>query len=296
MEENFSEGIFILPGGFFHNGTCLNEVKLHPPNGKGEEQLGNAANRCLAANVSVLLRSCIERIGSITDITFDIVRNLLVGDRDYLVVKLRQMTFGDRVDATLTCPNKECEAKIDIDFYIKDIPIKKGDISSKIFTMTLPSKKINNRSGIEVEFRLPSGGDQEELAMFALNDELKAEARLLSRCIQNIEGIKEIDQFHIEKLSRTQMKQIEKKMAEIAPRVDLEIETKCPECENIFSFPFNISEFFINEMSANLDQLYQEVHYLAFYYHWSESEILSMPLTKRRKYLELLGDYIKSDN
>lgn len=296
MEENFSEKIFILPGGFFHNGKCLHEVKLHAPNGKGEEQLGNAANRCLAADVSVLLRSCIERIGSITDITHDVVRNLLVGDRDYLVLKLRQMTFGDRVDATLTCPNKECIEKIDIDFSLKDIPIKKGDISSKIFTMTLPSKKLNNRSGIEVEFRLPSGGDQEELATVALNDESKAETRLLSRCIQNIKGIKEIDDFQIKQLTQVQRKRIEKEMAEIAPSVDLEIEAKCPECENVFSFPFNISEFFINEINANLDQLYQEVHYLAFYYHWSESEILSMPLTKRRKYLELLGDYIKSDN
>jgi hypothetical protein len=35
--------------------------------------------------------------------------------------------------------------------------------------------------------------------------------------------------------------------------------------------------------------LYEEVHHLAFHYHWSEREILDMPRAKRRRYLALLA-------
>lgn len=109
LGENSLEWLFALPGGFYKNEACFREVKLHPPTGRVEELLGGASNsRFLASAITTLLAYCIERIGPITEITPEIVRDLLVGDRDYLVLKLRQMTIGDRVEATLVCPNTHC--------------------------------------------------------------------------------------------------------------------------------------------------------------------------------------------
>ena len=83
FEENSSEGIVTLPGGFFQNGTCLREVKIRPPTGRGEVLLEDVSNsHILAGAIKTLLVHCIERIGPITDITAEIVQNLLVGDRD----------------------------------------------------------------------------------------------------------------------------------------------------------------------------------------------------------------------
>lgn len=39
---------------------------------------------------------------------------------------------------------------------------------------------------------------------------------------------------------------------------------------------------------TDLSRLYEEVHCLAYYYHWPASEILAFPRSKRRKFLELL--------
>lgn len=298
FKENPSEGIFVLPGGFFQNGSCFREVKLHPPTGRVEELLGDASNSpFLASAITTLLAHCIERIGPIIDITPEIVRNLLVGDRDYLILKLREITIGDRVEAIIVCPNPQCGEKIDIDFDLRHTPVKEGEISSQVFTVTLPRQEAfednePNRH-YEIEFRLPNGADQEELAPLVVNNESEAVNKLLARCIQRIDGTMEIDESQIEKLPLSARRKIEKTMMELAPQVDLEMEAKCPECEKAFSFPFNVSQFSLDEMKANLNELYQEVHFLAFYYKWSECDILSMTPKKRRRYLELLSEQIE---
>ncbi len=298
LEENPGERLFVLPGGFFQNGDCFREITVCPFTGKVEELLGETANSgCLASAVTILLTHCIQRIGAVSDITPEIVRNLLVADRDYLMLKLRQLTNGDRVEATLACPNSQCGEKIDIDFDLRQIPIKSGEISSWVFTIEVPKQAACEDSGgdkyYKIEFRLPNGGDQEELAPLAVNNESEAVNTLLARCIQQIDGIGEFDETYIKKLSLSARRKIENTMAELAPQVDLEMEAQCPECEQIFSFPFNMSQFFLDEMKVNLEQLYQEVHFLAFYYKWSEAEILSMTRKKRRTYLQLLSEHIE---
>ena len=40
----------------------------------------------------------------------------------------------------------------------------------------------------------------------------------------------------------------------------------------------------------DLHKLYKDIHLLAFYYHWSENEIMSMTIKKRKKYIQLLNE------
>ncbi|MGA1841678.1 MAG: hypothetical protein ACMUIU_13730 [bacterium] len=298
MAENVLERTFTLPGGFFNNGSCFHEVKLRALTGRVEELLAEASDsEILASAITTLLVNCIEQIGPITDITPEIPRNLLVGDRDYLLMKLRQITIGNRVEATLVCPNPQCAKKIDMDFDLSHIPIKKGRISSRVFTLKLPNRAKGKKTGTEgqykVDFRLPNGGDQEALAPLILKDESEAVNKLLMRCIQGIDGDNNIDEHRIKKLPSSIRRRIEKAMSDLAPQIDLDMEATCPECKRTFPFPFNMSQYFLDEMKAKLDQLYREVHSLAFYYKWPESEILSMTTRKRRKYLELLAEQIE---
>lgn len=39
-----------------------------------------------------------------------------------------------------------------------------------------------------------------------------------------------------------------------------------------------------------------EVHIIAYYYHWGEKEILSLPIFKRSKYVDLIDRQIKAEN
>lgn len=42
----------------------------------------------------------------------------------------------------------------------------------------------------------------------------------------------------------------------------------------------------------SLNVLYQEVHLMALHYHWSEADILRLPFSKRRRYLQLLAQHL----
>jgi hypothetical protein len=39
--------------------------------------------------------------------------------------------------------------------------------------------------------------------------------------------------------------------------------------------------------------LYEEVHHLAYHYHWTERDILELPRSKRRRYLALLASKLE---
>jgi hypothetical protein len=79
-------------------------------------------------------------------------------------------------------------------------------------------------------------------------------------------------------------------MAERDPQAELTLNLSCPECGHDFSALFDTASYFFQELAGRTRYLYQEVHLLAFYHHWSEAEIMSMPSQRRRQYLEILGE------
>jgi hypothetical protein len=44
-----------------------------------------------------------------------------------------------------------------------------------------------------------------------------------------------------------------------------------------------------------MKHLYREVHLLAFFYHWSEAEIMGMTAKKRHLYLDLLTEALTEE-
>jgi hypothetical protein len=142
----------------------------------------------------------------------------------------------------------------------------------------------------EVAFRLPTGADQEELSSRLAQDEAGALAGLLGRCLQRIGG-QTPPADAVSALSPLARAEIEEQMARLAPRVEQTMEAGCAECGRQFTAPFDVQRFFFGELRAD-GQLYQEVHYLAYHYHWSEHEIMAMTRDKRRRYIDVLSDAI----
>jgi hypothetical protein len=42
-----------------------------------------------------------------------------------------------------------------------------------------------------------------------------------------------------------------------------------------------------------MNGLFEEIHHLAYHYHWAEADILAMSRAKRRRYLALLADKLE---
>jgi hypothetical protein len=97
-------------------------------------------------------------------------------------------------------------------------------------------------------------------------------------------------------LSAGVRRQIEQEMEARAPNLDLTMDVSCLSCQRSFIAPFALQDFFFGELSISADILYREIHYLAFHYHWSEAEIMSMPRARRRRYIDVLSTEIEKLN
>jgi hypothetical protein len=78
------------------------------------------------------------------------------------------------------------------------------------------------------------------------------------------------------------------RMAELDPQAEMTLDMICPACGLSFSTFFEAGDYLFKEVGQDLSRLYREVHLLALHYHWSESEIMGMSTSKRRRYLQLL--------
>jgi hypothetical protein len=289
---------FLLPGGYRSlDGALHREVELAPLSGHEEELLANRESAASATFLTGLLTRCVHQIGTISPISSDIIRSLLIADRQYLVLKLREVTFGDRVQATVQCPWDDCRKKMDIDFSLHDMPVRESAEKGPLYTRKLsPEAAFNDEHGEqyrEVVFRLPNGEDQEAISQIIEEDEAEAQALLLVRCIRRLGSLCDPGPEVIHRLSSLARAEIGRHMEEATPQVDLTLAAHCPECDREFIVPFDLQGFFLAECQTNRDFLYREVHHLAYHYHWSEHEIMALPREKRRKYVALLADELR---
>jgi len=113
---------FQLPLGYTDEaGTLHREVELNPLTGKEEELVARNHGQESAPLVAIVLSRCLRRLGSIAPVPADVIGRLPKEDRQFLLLKLREITFGDMVQTTVTCPWPGCGNKVDINFSTKDI-------------------------------------------------------------------------------------------------------------------------------------------------------------------------------
>lgn len=298
--ELMDEDTCLLPGGYVDPaGAVHRDVQLAPLTGREEELLADRSKSTSAAMATSILGRCIRRLGSMSPVSADDARRLLVADRQYLLLKLREVTFGDQVQAHIFCPWPGCGKKFDIDFSMRDIPVKESEDKGPMYNVQLSPEAALRQNGevlSEVVFRLPTGADQEAISPLLCENEATALTRLLDRCIQSIGRVQNPNDQLIARLSPRARMEIEGRMQAVAPQVQMTMEADCPECGREFAVPFDLQDFFFGELRTSRDLLYREVHYLAYHYHWSEREIMRMPREKRHQYIEVLADEIERLN
>jgi hypothetical protein len=292
-----------LPGGWWDPaGRLQRDAVLTTLTGHEEEQLSQLGRQETASLVTQVLTRCVRRLGDLSPVPADVVRQLLVADRDYLLLRLRQATFGDRVRADLFCPWAECGERMSVVFSIDELPVRESTQKGPVYEMTLSpmalagSAAAGDLGGGEVAFRLPTGADQEELSGLLASDEARALTLLLARCVERLDDRVTPGVDAVAGLSGLARAEIEAEMLRVTPMVEREIETACAECRRTFVTPVDLRRFFFGELRTDNQMLYQEVHYLAYHYHWSEAEILAMPRTKRALYLDVLSGEIERMN
>lgn len=266
-----------LPGGLAtEDGRCLRRGRLRSLTGQEEDWLVRNSTAPTAVAVTKLLSMCLESLDS-QPVTAATAGQLLVGDRDFLMLQLRRLTLGDDFLAVVACPS--CGEKMDVGFPAGDVPVESPTEITGTFSLSLTAPGRQRT----VRFRLPTGADQE--AILGLQPD-QAGSALLQRCIVDDGGMR-LDEQEADLLAEA----IERS----APKVELELDLRCPSCQERFVVPFDTTTFFLQELRSNDRNLLREFHSLAFHYHWSQSEILGLERERRRAYLSLLADELRQN-
>lgn len=128
-------------------------VEITPMTAREEDILTSRALMKKGTVISELIKSCL------TDKSVNVL-DLLVGDRNALMVAIRATGYGTEYDAEIAC--SDCEVKSSQQFDLSTLPIKRLEITplidgTNVFEFKLPMTKKT------VKFKFLTGRDEEEI-------------------------------------------------------------------------------------------------------------------------------------
>jgi hypothetical protein len=210
-----------------------------------------------------------------SDVPYDVLTRLSVGQGDARLLALRELLFGPRLHGVSSCP--QCGEKIELDFAVADLRTA-APAEPPPETLTLSA------AGHEVMFRLPTFLDLEAAAVAP--DAASARTALLARCVLAATG--STGAVAPENLPAPVVAAVAEAMGRADPQAAAEIALVCPACSHRWTVAFDTGAFLWAEIHAWAQQLLRDVHTLAIAYGWSETEVLALPPGRRRAYLDLV--------
>jgi hypothetical protein len=81
---------------------------------------------------------------------------------------------------------------------------------------------------------------------------------------------------------------VEQAMEDLAPVLDLDIDTACPECGARQAVHFDVQFYLLRAIAQEQNQMLREVHRIASAYGWELDRILDLPRSERRAFVDLI--------
>jgi hypothetical protein len=243
---------FTLPLGYTDNeGHVHRTVVMRKMTGKEESILADKRfHRNGGKLVTELLFSCIVRLGDLERCDRLVVANLYSSDRNFLLLKLRTITFGSELQASYTCP--ACRESLHVTEDLENLPVKaltNGEGPDDI-VVQLEDGYVERDGQIHtaLTLRLPTGLDEEAVASQMQQNASLGKNALLSRCIKSLG---EIPRHRLEALgpkiladlTMTDRRLIDRAINQGAPGVDLVRRIECINCTNVFNATLDLSHF-----------------------------------------------------
>jgi hypothetical protein len=175
-------GQFRLPGGYVSGGDVNNaryDAEVRELTGADEEVIAKARNGGIGKFITTLLASGTVSVGN-EQAGASMLNNLLLGDRDMLLLEIRRATYGDEIVWDMySCPH--CGEEFRLSVTLDEIPIRRlDDPAARVFEVEL-------RRGRKAFVRLPIGADQEAvLAIVDRATESEQNTLLISRCLISV--------------------------------------------------------------------------------------------------------------
>jgi hypothetical protein len=193
-------------------------------------------------------------------------------DRDRLLAAVYRQAFGKKVESTGRCTS--CGSPYDLTFLLDDLIAEVERSAATSAAEPMGDGTFRTASGLR--FRLPTARDEMEVSSLPLE---KAALALASRCV-------------VESSNEEWQRELEEAIEEAAPVLDLDIETRCPECAAKQVVRFDVQFYLLRALEQERGRMLREIHRIASVYGWSLQEILALGRSDRRALTELIeSDY-----
>ena len=202
------------------------------------------------------------------------VASLSVGERDRRLLKLREWAFGSQLGSVADC--ESCGERLEWTIDTASLPMQQAESQAG---------ETFARDDYSITFRLPNTLDLEAVA--ESSDVDAARNLLLERCVTS--ASKDGAPVGPAELPEAVTEDLAKRMAEVDPQADVQMDLACPACGHRWQVLFDIEFFFWTEIHAWAQRLLSEVHLLACAYGWREKDILELSPWRRQFYLGLVN-------
>lgn len=180
--EDVPDDTVKLPGGVIRDGKLIRTAVVRELNGADEEALSRALKTGSAFRfMDVLIERGTMSIGD-QPATRELVKSLLIGDRDELAVAIRVATYGDELAIEQwECP--ACQRLMNLADFSLTNDLERITLSDPAQETTF---EVPLRKGAKALVRLANGADQD--AMWADDNWTSAErnSKLLSLCVMSL--------------------------------------------------------------------------------------------------------------
>jgi hypothetical protein len=205
---------------------------------------------------------------------------LCIGQRNALLLTLREWTFGPQMSSVAACPN--CGQRLELDYSVADIRAEPDSLLGAEVQQAGPLAL--RTEGYEVQFRLPNSLDLSALVGHA--ELATARQTLLARCVLAARH-NDVD-VAAEQLPEGVVASIAAHMEQADPQADMRLSLACPACGCQWQAALDIALYFWNEIDAWAYRMLHDVHTLALTYGWREADILAMSPRRRQFYLDMV--------
>jgi hypothetical protein len=240
-DESLGERWLVLPGGVCDAQGCVfRRVRVRELTGADEERLFDRGVLSGTQRVSAFLAHAIAAVegfdGPIDEAFAD---RLQLGDRDYLLLRLRQLDLGDAVHQVMRCPG--CRQKVDVDLLISELPVRRLDPTQPAWNVRLDAAS----PAVECTVRLPRGDDQAAVETLALANPAAANTRLFTRLVQDVDGRGAPTEDEVRGWPLARRAQLSAWLEAHSPGPDLFLDLSCPHCQADMSYVFDLHGFFL---------------------------------------------------
>ena len=230
-----SDNEVVLPGGFISPGGILaKSAEVRELNGADEEAISRAGS--LGKSLTTILQRGVVAVGeeAVGKHTLD---DMLSGDRDALLLAIRQATFGNIVEYRSICACGEDQV-VEIDLS-KDVPTKELDnpIQDRLWT-------TKTKAG-DVVLALPNGSTQKQLVEAMDKTTAELGTVLLAGCVQSIGGKISTGSSSVLSLGMSDREKLITEIVEKNPGPRLgEVKKACQACGEDIETPLSLAALF----------------------------------------------------